>query len=61
MMEWVDGITTRLLAYFGSFDSANTGIWTAYSHQAQFRDYGVNGFKLAMDTSTPGADTSGNR
>ena len=56
MMEWVDGLQLDP-TYFGSFDSAS-GIWTP-SGATAISDYGVNGFKLAMDTSTPGADTSG--
>ena len=57
MMEWVDGLQLDP-TYFGSFDSAS-GIWTPTA-TSTISDYGVNGFKLAMDTSTPGADTSGN-
>jgi hypothetical protein len=56
MMEWVDGLQLDP-TYFGSFDSAS-GIWTPTA-TSTISDYGVNGFKLAMDTSTPGADTSG--
>ena len=56
MMEWVDGLQLDP-TYFGSFDS-NTGIWTPTA-TSTISDYGVNGFKLAMDTTTPGADTSG--
>ena len=43
--------------YFGSTDS-NTGIWTPQA-SSTIADYGTNGFKLKMDTTTPGADTSG--
>ena len=56
MMEWVDG-QQLTPAYFGSTDS-NTGIWTPTA-TSTISDYGTNGFKLAMDTTTPGADTSG--
>ena len=43
--------------YFGSTDS-NTGIWTPEA-TSTISDYGTNGFKLKMDTTSPGADTSG--
>ena len=56
MVEFVDG-TALTPASFGSTDS-NTGIWTP-SGATAISDYGTNGFKLAMDTTTPGADTSG--
>ena len=56
MMDWVDGLQLDP-TYFGSFDSAS-GIWTPTA-TSTISDYGVNGFKLAMDTTTPGADTSG--
>ena len=56
MLEWVDGQQYGP-EYFGSTDS-NTGIWTP-SGATAISDYGTNGFKLAMDTTTPGADTSG--
>ena len=56
MMEWVDG-QQLTPAYFGSTDS-NTGIWTPTA-TSTISDYGTNGFKLKMDTTSPGADTSG--
>ena len=56
MMDWVDGLQLDP-TYFGSFDS-NTGIWTPTA-TSTISNYGTNGFKLAMDTTTPGADTSG--
>ncbi|MDA9812596.1 hypothetical protein N9C03_02220, partial [bacterium] len=56
MMQWVDGLQLTP-AYFGSTDS-NTGIWTPQA-TSTISDYGTNGFKLAMDTTSPGADTSG--
>ena len=56
-VEFVDG-TALTPAYFGSTDS-NTGIWKP-GGSSTISSYGTNGFKLAMDTSTPGADTSGN-
>lgn len=43
--------------YFGSTDS-NTGIWKPGGSSA-ISNYGTNGYKLAMDTTSPGADTSG--
>ena len=43
--------------YFGSFDSVS-GIWTPQA-SSTISDYGTNGFKLKMDTTSPGADTSG--
>ena len=43
--------------YFGSTDS-NTGIWKPGGSSA-ISNYGTNGFKLKMDTTSPGADTSG--
>ena len=55
-VEFVDGLQLTP-AYFGSTDS-NTGIWTPTATSA-ISDYGTNGFKLLMDTTTPGADTSG--
>ena len=55
-VEFVDG-TALTPAYFGSTDS-NTGIWTP-SGATAISDYGTNGFKLVMDTTSPGADTSG--
>ena len=55
-IEFVDG-TALTPAYFGSTDS-NTGIWTPTA-TSTISNYGTNGFKLAMDTTTPGADTSG--
>ena len=56
MMEWVDG-QQLTPAYFGSTDTA-TGIWTSQA-SSTISNYGTNGFKLKMDTTTPGADTSG--
>jgi hypothetical protein len=56
MMQLVDG-QQLTPAYFGSTDST-TGIWTPTA-TSSISDYGTNGFKLAMDTTTPGADTSG--
>jgi len=56
MVQFVDGQAYGP-AYFGSTDS-NTNIWTPTA-TSTISDYGTNGFKLAMDTSTPGADTSG--
>ena len=44
--------------YFGSTDTA-TGIWKPGGSSA-ISSYGTNGFKLKMDTTSPGADTSGN-
>ena len=55
-VEFVDG-TALTPAYFGSTDS-NTGIWTPQA-SSTISDYGTNGFKLKMDTTSPGADTSG--
>ena len=55
-IEFVDG-TALTPAYFGSTDS-NTGIWTSQA-TSTISDYGTNGYKLKMDTTTPGADTSG--
>ena len=55
-VNWIDG-TALTPAYFGSTDS-NTGIWTPEA-TSTISDYGTNGFKLKMDTTTPGADTSG--
>ena len=43
--------------YFGSTDTA-TGIWTPQA-SSTISDYGTNGYKLKMDTTSPGADTSG--
>ena len=56
-VEMVDG-QQLTPAYFGSTDS-NTGIWTPQA-TSTISSYGTNGFKLKMDTATPGADTSGN-
>ena len=56
-VEFVDG-TALGPEYFGSTDS-NTGIWTPQA-SSTISSYGTNGFKLKMDTATPGADTSGN-
>jgi len=56
-VEMVDG-QQLTPAYFGSTDS-NTGIWKPGGSSA-ISSYGTNGFKLKMDTATPGADTSGN-
>ena len=56
MVEFVDGQAYGP-EYFGSTDS-NTGIWKPGGSSA-IADYGTNGFKLAMDTTSPGADTSG--
>ncbi len=55
-LEFVDGQQYGP-EYFGSTDS-NTGIWTP-SASSTISDYGTNGFKLKMDTTSPGADTSG--
>ena len=55
-VEFVDG-QQLTPAYFGSTDST-TGIWTPQA-SSTISNYGVNGFKLAMDTTSPGADTSG--
>ena len=43
--------------YFGSTNTA-TGIWTPEA-SSTISDYGTNGYKLKMDTTSPGADTSG--
>ena len=56
-IEFVDG-QQLTPAYFGSTDST-TGIWTPQA-SSTISSYGTNGFKLKMDTATPGADTSGN-
>jgi hypothetical protein len=56
-VEFVDG-TALGPEYFGSTDS-NTGIWTPQA-SSTISSYGTNGFKLKMDTTSPGADTSGN-
>ena len=56
-VEMVDG-QQLTPAYFGSTDS-NTGIWTPEA-SSTISSYGTNGFKLKMDTTSPGADTSGN-
>ena len=56
-VEFVDG-QQLTPAYFGSTDST-TGIWTPQA-SSTISSYGTNGFKLKMDTATPGADTSGN-
>ena len=55
-VEMVDG-QQLTPAYFGSTDS-NTGIWTPQA-SSTISSYGTNGFKLKMDTTSPGADTSG--
>ena len=55
-VEFVDGQAYGP-AYFGSTNTA-TGIWTP-SGATAISDYGTNGFKLKMDTTSPGADTSG--
>jgi hypothetical protein len=57
MVQFVDG-TALGPEYFGSTDST-TGIWTPQA-SSTISSYGTNGFKLKMDTATPGADTSGN-
>ena len=57
MVQFVDG-TALGPEYFGSTDST-TGIWTPQA-SSTISSYGANGFKLKMDTATPGADTSGN-
>ena len=57
MMQFVDGLQLDP-TYFGSTDST-TGIWTPQA-SSTISSYGTNGFKLKMDTATPGADTSGN-
>jgi len=56
MVEFVDGQQYGS-EYFGSTDS-NTGIWKP-GGSSTISDYGTNGFKLKMDTTSPGADTSG--
>jgi len=56
MVEFVDGQQLDP-TYFGSTNTA-TGIWTPADATA-ISDYGTNGYKLAMDTTSPGADTSG--
>ena len=55
-VEMVDGQQLDP-TYFGSTDTA-TGIWTPEA-SSTISDYGTNGFKLKMDTTSPGADTSG--
>jgi len=55
-VEMVDG-QQLTPTYFGSTDST-TGIWTP-SGATAISNYGTNGFKLKMDTTSPGADTSG--
>jgi len=55
-VEFVDGLQLTP-AYFGSTNTA-TGIWTP-SGATAISNYGTNGFKLKMDTTSPGADTSG--
>ena len=55
-VEFVDG-QQLTPAYFGSTDST-TGIWTPQA-SSTISSYGTNGFKLKMDTTSPGADTSG--
>jgi hypothetical protein len=57
MVQFVDGQAYDA-TYFGSTDST-TGIWTPQA-SSTISSYGTNGFKLKMDTATPGADTSGN-
>ena len=56
-VEFVDG-TALGPEYFGSTNTAS-GIWTPQA-SSTISSYGTNGFKLKMDTATPGADTSGN-
>ena len=56
-VEMVDG-QQLTPAYFGSTDTAS-GIWTPQA-SSTISSYGTNGFKLKMDTTSPGADTSGN-
>ena len=56
MVEFVDGQQYGS-EYFGSTDTA-TGIWKP-GGSSTISDYGTNGFKLKMDTTSPGADTSG--
>jgi hypothetical protein len=56
-VEFVDGQAYDA-TYFGSTDST-TGIWTPQA-SSTISSYGTNGFKLKMDTTSPGADTSGN-
>ena len=51
-VEMVDGLQLTP-AYFGSTDS-NTGIWKP-GGSSTISDYGTNGFKLAMDTTSPGS------
>ena len=55
-VEFVSG-TALGPEYFGSTDTA-TGIWKPGGSSA-ISDYGADGFKLKMDTTSPGADTSG--
>ena len=55
-VEMVDG-QQLTPAYFGSTDTA-TGIWKPGGSSA-ISNYGTNGYKLKMDTTSPGADTSG--
>ena len=55
-VEFVDGQAYDP-SYFGSTNTA-TGIWTP-SGATAISNYGTNGFKLKMDTTSPGADTSG--
>ena len=55
-VEMVDGQQLDP-TYFGSTNTA-TGIWTPEA-SSTISDYGTNGFKLKMDTTSPGADTSG--
>ena len=56
-VEFVDG-TALGPEYFGSTNTAS-GIWTPQA-SSTISSYGTNGFKLKMDTTSPGADTSGN-
>ena len=55
-VEFVSG-TALGPEYFGSTDS-NTGIWKPGGSSA-ISDYGADGFKLKMDTTSPQNDTSG--
>ena len=55
-VEFVSG-TALGPEYFGSTDTA-TGIWKP-GGSSTISDYGADGFKLKMDTTSPGADTSG--
>ena len=55
-VEFVSG-TALGPEYFGSTNS-NTGIWTPQA-SSTISDYGADGFKLKMDTTSPQNDTSG--